>query len=533
MKRIAKIITLIPILSLYSSSTMQGNSCYPRSIFVPRQLSYNPILENALVIDAQHTEMWDYVFSVKPIYTQSVGSKFQEYFTIGHKCSLDVQEDGSGDISSLWFNVVSSDDTFYSSQLSFRPKRQTYGGLFYFAAQLPYNFQLTINTALVTARNNMNICEKSIQNLGTCDGYDTVTQSFANCERFFGRICGAQTKTGLDDIQVKLLYNFYKTNSWYGDVYGLLGIPTGNGSKAKYLFEPLVGSKHVQLGLGTNAQWNIMVNDYGTFSLLGEAKYRYGFRAKECRSFDLKNNGQWSRYMLFVDESDKYSFFPAINDLTFKAEVTPQSSFDLYLAAHFNRKAWNVELGYDLWYRSAEKISLCCNQLPTVGIADLRGIAAQDPQSASTAHISQGIEPDINQMISDASFVPVTLADINLCSGAQASSLSNAVYGSVGYTFDAQYHTIQVGFNAAYEHGSSVNTPDNVFVWLSFDLQFSRIGKKDRHHSKNRKNSGTNMIIEDKVTEEKVTDTVEDRGDDSHVSHTDSIEQPDLDVDSL
>jgi len=472
MKKVFKIVLWVLMVSGGSGTMLPGNSSYPRSIFVPRQLSYNPILENALKLDRQCAEPWDYIFSVKPVYTQSVGSKFQEYFTINHKCSLNVQEDGSGDVSSVWFNVISSNSTFYSSQLSFNPKRQTYGGLLYFAAQLSCDFQLTLNTALVTARNDMHICEKNIQNLGTCSGYTTVTQSFANPNRLFGRICGAQTKTGLDDIQMKVIYNPWKGDCVQGDIYGLLGIPTGRGSKARYLFEPLVGSNHVQLGGGTNVQWNIMEHDCGIWSLLGEAKYRYAFKATEWRSFDLKHNGQWSRSMLLVNESDKYVFYPTINKVTFKTEVTPQSSFDLYLATRFNHNAWHMELGYDLWFRSAEKVALCCKQLPFVGIADLKGISAQSPQSASTANISQGVQAGANQMKSDTSFVPVTLSDIACISGAQASSLSNSVYGSVGYAFEVTCHTMQVGINVAYERGSSVNTPDNVTAWLNFDLYF-------------------------------------------------------------
>jgi len=432
------------------------------------------------MLDAKVTASWDYIFSVKPIYTQSVGPKFQKYFTLDHKCTLSVAEDGSGDISSLWFSVISSDNTFYSSQLSFHPKRKTYGGLFYLAAQLPYDLQLAITTALVTARNDMHLCEKGIDTLGTCSGYATIRQSFANCERLFGRICGSKSKTGLDDIQVKLIYSGFKTEDSYWDIYGLLGIPTGKGSKARYLFEPLVGSKHVQLGLGATARWDIVKYDSFAWSLLCEAKYRYAFKAHERRSFDLTKNGQWSRYMLLVNASDPYSFFPAINDLTFKVDVKPRNSFDFYLATHFNHDAWNFEFGYDFWYRCAEKISLeCeCNNLPNVGIADLRGIAAQNPQSASTANISQGVQPGINQMTSDASFVPVTLSDINRKSGAQASSSSNSFYGSVGYKFDGKYHTVQTGLSASYEHGLLHKTSDNISVWFNVDVYFSNARKK-------------------------------------------------------
>lgn len=464
-----KILAIIAIL-ISASSPITGTSCYPRSIFIPRQLSYNPILENALTLNTQLETPYDYIFSIKPIYTQNVGSKFQKYFTINHACSLNVQEDGSGDISSLWFDVISSNDTFYSSKLSFHPRRQTYGSLLYFAAQLACNVQLSINTAIVSARNNIHLCEKNKQNLGTCAGFDTITQSFSNCERQFGRIRGTRTKIGLDDIQVKLLYNFYKNDCMAWDIYGLLGIPTGKGSKARYLFEPLVGSKHVQLGVGANGYWQIRENECRTWSLRGEAKYRYGFEGKECRSFDLKRNGQWSRYMLFVDQFDKFSFFPAINDLTFKAYVTPRSSFDLYLATQCQHQSWNFELGYDLWYRNSEKISLPSN-LTKVAVADLRGIAAQDPHSASTATIDQGVQPGINQMTSDPTFVLVDMSnDINCKSGAQAASLSNSVYGSIGYAFDIKCHKMQVGLNVAYELGSSVNTPDNITAWLNLDL---------------------------------------------------------------
>lgn len=461
------------LLFFLSISAMSHADNYARSIFVPRQLSYNPILENACMLDTKITEEWDYIFSVKPMYTQSVGSAFKEYFLPCHKSCLNIQEDGSGDVSSLWFNVISSDDTFYSSRLTLSPKRQTYGALIYAALQLSCDLQLSLMTAVVQARNNPHLSECGIENLGTCSGYETVTQSFANCARAFGRICGTQTKTGVDDIQMKLIYNPCNNDCFYWDVYTLLGIPTGKGSKAVDLFEPLVGSKHAQLGLGSDMRWNIAETDCSSWSLLSEVKYRYGFSGKECRSFDLCGNGQWSRYMLFVDESDPYAFYPAINNLTFKTKVTPGSSVDLYLAVHGKYNQWNFELGYDLWYRSAEKIALCCKDFPTtVGIADLRGIAAQDPHTASTANISQGVQPGVHQMVSDTTFVPVTLQDINHTSGAQARSLSNSVYASVAYSFDAWCRTMQIGLNVAYEQGSLDKTPNNVTTWLNMDVYF-------------------------------------------------------------
>lgn len=500
MKRMLKFKTLILTIFIFSFSISKINcdNCYPRSIFIPRQLSYNPILENTLTLNAKKTANSNFIFSAKPIYTQNIGSKFQKYFNIrnnGNSISV-VQENNYGTINPLWFDVISSNTTFYSSNLSFCPKRQTYGSMIYFAANLSHGFGLTINTAILGAKNDMHICEKNIQNLGTTN-YKTVTQSFAGAHRCFGKICGKQTKTGLDDIQIKLIYSHCRNCSsckntkkcpqkdtkecynenpekhrFTGDIYGLLGIPTGHGSKAIYLFEPLIGSKHAQLGFGTNLHWNIKDYNFGSWSLFGEAKYRYAFSAQECRSFDLTKNCQWSRYMSFVNQNDKYNPYPAINNLTLKADVTPGSSIDLYLATRANYNAWNFELGYDFWYRTCEKIKICCKNFPAIGIADLKGIALQNPQSSSTANISQGVKSGTNQMVSDTIFVPVTLSDINCISGAQQSALSNSFYGSLGYKFKTKCdNSVLLGVNCSYELGSC-NTPDNVTTWLNCNIYF-------------------------------------------------------------
>lgn len=461
------------MVSLYSTSSGKCNSCFlSSSIFVPRQLSYNPILENAYTLDETLSDIGDFKISVKPFYTQSVGSTLSQYFTINRDNPLVVQENGAGNISSLWFNVISSDSNFYNSLLSFSPRRQAYGAVLYCAIPFRCNVHLAVTTAVMSVRHDMHLCEQTNGNLGMCVGYRTVTESFANSERLFGKIDGAQKKSGFDDIQLKVLYNAYKDYHLYWDLYGLVGMPTGRGSKARYLFEPLVGSKHVQLGCGTALNWRIKENDCNALSLLAEAKYRYACAAKEWRSFDLKSNGQWSRYMLAVSESDKYAVHPLINDLTLKTRVTPGSSFDLYLATHIRHRSLHFEVGYDLWYRGAENLSFCCKELPNVGIADLKGIVLEDPQSASTANICQGLQPGINQMTSDLTFQPVSIRNLDVVSGAQRASLSNSLYASMACEFAVRRYPTLVGLNIMYEHGEFFNTPDNVTLWFNVDLYF-------------------------------------------------------------
>jgi hypothetical protein len=469
---IQKYFTLLALVSICSQALRAD--CYAHTIFVPRQLSYNPIYEDALVFDEYaHMEDNRFLLSVKPIYTQTVRDSLSSYFNINHKCFMNVQENGSGDIDSLWFEVISSPDTFYSSRLSFSPKQQTYGAMLYFAWMLPRDFALTFNTAFIKRKNNIHICESNINSadLGQVPGFATVTQALASSSFCYGRVCGDQSKAGVDDLQIKILKNFTMLDdeSLFWDLYALVGVPTGHGSKAHYLFEPLVGSKHAQFGLGFNIEKSFDMYYCDHFSLYGEFKWRYGFKGKETRSFDMTPNGQWSRYMLFTTPTSPADPFFAINNLTFKAQVTPRSSFDVLVAAHSERRGFSFEVGYNFWYRQAERVCPCIC-LPEVGIADLVGIAEfADPiTTSSMATISEGVYPNEFQMPRDASYTLVTAGNINACSGAQPASSTNGVFGSFGYQYDRFY----VGLNVSYENAANRNSASIVSAWANIDVCF-------------------------------------------------------------
>lgn len=457
------------ITNLQCTTTIDES--YPSSIFIPRQLSYNPVLENALALNNANNSSACLYASIKPVYTQSTGKKFNTYFTINHQETLNIQENGSGDIDPLWFQVISSDDTYYSSKLSFCPTRKTYGALLFIELQLPYYFSISLNTALVTAQNSMHMFEKDIQHPGTAV-YKTVSASYAASTRTYGKICGTHTKTGIDDIQLKILKNVIGTERCSWDVYVLAGIPTGKGAKSIYLFEPLVGSRHAQLGLGSYYTRRIHEYTCGHLTFLSELKWRYGLCGTERRLYDLNENGQWSRYMLLVNQSDLYTTFFASNKFALETKVTPRNSLDIFLALNACHNNWHAEIGYDFWYRNREKIALKENVEAKLGIADLIGIAALSPTSASTATISQSVSAGTNQMQHDASFVAIKNEDLNLNSGAAPESRSNTIYGSIGYTLQRKNHETHLGINVAYERGHKQNVPDNVFVWVNVDISY-------------------------------------------------------------
>ncbi len=178
--------------------------------------------------------------------------------------------------------------------------------------------------------------------------------------------------------------------------------------------------------------------------------------------------------MLLVNEAAKSDTFFASNNLALQASVTPRNSFDLYLALNFARNKWQCEVGYDFWFRQPEKIKTNSKTIlvPNLGVADLVGIASLSPQSASTANISQSVAAGSNQMVSDASFVSITLSDLNLDSAAAPQALSNTVYGSISYDYDTCKYPVLIGLNAGYEIGHKTNTPNIVYAWLNLDFIF-------------------------------------------------------------
>ncbi len=418
-----------------------------------------------------HHEPWTYGVDIKPLYSQSTGTTFDSYFSMNRQKYMNVREDNLGLINSLWFKVVSSNPTFYNSTISFEPTRKTFGALLYAIIMFPYQLALTIDTALVTAKNSVGFQEQGIQNLGTTE-YVTVSQSLAAGSRYYGRVVKSESKTGLDDIQIKIIRYFQPCACSAFNIYALLGIPTGAGAKSKVLFEPLVGSKHVQLGLGAYYAHDLGYKGHNEFSFVSELKWRYAFSAKERRLFDITENGPWSRFMLLVQESNKYAPFFASNALGLQVSVTPKNSLDLYLALHIKRDQWRFDVGYDFWFRSQEHIALSSLSLPNnLGIADLLGITAFNPQSASTATISQGVAYNANQMVSDTTFIALTSSDLNVTSAQAPRSLSNSLYTSLAYVYDGSWLS-KIGLNVAYEVGTNNNVPNNVTAWLTAEAAF-------------------------------------------------------------
>lgn len=179
-----------------------------------------------------------------------------------------------------------------------------------------------------------------------------------------GKIDGAQSKGGLADIHVALGWNFILRERGHAGLNVRVSGPTGSRPTGEFLFEPIVGHvKHWAFGIGFTGQVVVWEKDADQeINFFADVNIEHLFRARQRRSFDLKENGFGSRYIL-LKEFDQTGAFtgkvvPAINKTTLDCTVRADVQADIVLMFGYTYRGIVFDIGYNGWIRSKEKISL-------------------------------------------------------------------------------------------------------------------------------------------------------------------------------
>lgn len=468
---------LLLIIASIASYNLAGHS---HTFFTPRQVTTDPTMELALTdYNIYHpTNDSRYQFYIKPFFQQSTKkSKLAQYFLPNNVCAAAVREFGNGDINPLWFNVIAPAGTYYSSTLTLRPEYRTFGGVFTFYMDLGCDAWLLANTAAMGAESKSGICEynfTSTGDAGTISGFANMIQALNNPAWCFGKItCQTLKKGGLDDIQIKIGRNYFNCDGGHIAPYFVFTIPTGTKPKVHYLFEPLVGSKHASIGLGLNGEYIHNICDGHDVSLLGDLKWRYAFKATERRSFDLCGNGDWSRYLLVVQQSQPLFTSPGINYFTQDVVVKPKNTIDLWLAAHYAYCNWDLEVGYTFWWRQKQGINFGCANCKLgsyTGIFDMAAVCSQVITTASTATIAESIAN--GSVVNDGIFVPISQNNFNLNSAAHPKAISNKLYLAGDWKNDTLCGCpVLLGLGASYEFGNN-SALSQWGIWGNLGIDF-------------------------------------------------------------
>lgn len=462
-----KFLFLVLILT---ESTVQSQTS---SIFIPRLISTNSVFELELTNyhryhPAFHSTAQVYI---KPLFMHSHNPQALARHLLPHgKSCVKLDELGNGDVNPLWFNLIASDDTTYRSTLCLHPRRILLGSLLTGYAFVAENWWLGFNTAILHSATSLGLEEKNQSAPGILAGFDNAEQAFNNPHWRAGKLVNhRQSTTGLDDIQCKLGYDFYVDDNQHDTMYLVGTIPTGNKQTSEFLFEPLVGSRSASLGFGFNADHGLSLFFDDTLHGMIDFKYRYVFSAHQTRSFDLRKNADWSRYLLMVTEDEPLNSQPGINFTTKNVKVAPGSTIDMWLAAHYHRAEFDCEIGYDFYWRQSEKVSKQLSGCSSFGVQTL-ALCSDCKPTASRATIAQG-PIGKNATKTDATFTPVCDSDFDWNSGTHQQSVSHTLYASVGYTFECDTWSCLLGIGTAYEFAQK-NALQQWSFWVTTGFSF-------------------------------------------------------------
>jgi len=470
-----------------NNATCQTNCASSRTYFLPRALSTNSVLDLALgnYYFYHHTQCPEdrAFFQIQASYFHMQSKRESElaaYFNPNARRCVSIEENGTGDVGSLWLGLQSAPGTSFSSTICLSPRRKVDGGFFNFL--FDFNSWLcgswfSLAFAAFKSENCIGLRECEITNPGIVNDITNATQALNNCNWTAGKISPRKlSRTGVDDVQFRIGWNYFWCNFDHAGLYFVATAPTGCSSRNEFLFEPIVGSRHGSVGVGFNGDYTIWDCEYQAVHLMADLKYRFVLPHCERRLFDLCSNGPWSRYLLVATPENPSMPMPGVNFFAQNVDVKPRSTIDFWTALHYNWCELNFEFGYDLFWRQAENICLNCPSDLCVGIYDINGDCQGNPVSASCAQICQTIAGasvgGANVAPSDATFVTLSTTDFNLLSGSAPSALSHTVYGAVSYDSEIWCLPVMIGFIGGFEIARCNTTFQQWLVALKTGMSF-------------------------------------------------------------
>lgn len=212
-----------------------------------------------------------------------------------------------------------------------------------------------------------------------------------------------QVRNGLADIDVIVGYNLLNDDCYHFGLYAQAVLPTGKKRKNLKILDPVVGNgKHFELGGGVSAHTVLWSGEDSNIALFLEGNITHMFRSRQCRLFDLIDNGPYSRYMLlkeFVTNGTTFTY--ADNLISATCFTNREVDVSLGIKADFSLKLayrWcglGLDLGYNVYGQSREKIELRCNSCP--GEIDKRKFGIKGTEGTCCFNYQIGLVPPANE----------------------------------------------------------------------------------------------------------------------------------------
>jgi hypothetical protein len=450
-----------------SSDCNSNNKCCNSTVLIPRSITTNLTLRNNLTFFNKYHEArcnlftWDNTF----VYQQNRRGRDLAAGFFGTN-PLVVAETG-GNINSLFLGLGAAEG--FSSTLCLKPRREVFAWLPQFWFNLDCcctGLWADVSFAVEHVRNKLHFSEE-VTNAGTITGEPTsVAQFFAN-NNVLSDKC---RHTGVDEVLLRFGYDWnFCANDHFG-FYFLGLIPTGKRVDNTRFFQPIVGSKHGAIGAGLEGDYTLYTDECNNSDLVfqTELMYLYRLKHKENRVFDL-NNGPLSRFLLATTAANPFDCTSLLSALTQCVKVEPRHQVEWWLNLHYQICNWGLEGSYNLFWKDREHVKCPTFNFGGLGLLNL---ACGGNTTNSTATIDQAFGAGTP----DATFTPLTTANVNLRSGLACKQLSHTFSGAVSYNnVWSDCYPFLLGLGGSFEVVSKKyrrSTFENWNVYAKFDVSF-------------------------------------------------------------
>lgn len=309
---------------------------------------------------------------------------------------------------------------------------------------------------------------------------DTANFPDLKQKMIFATIDGKQTEVGVADISFILGYNFINNECAHFGLQAWVIAPTGTRPDAQFAFEPIVGNgRHVAVGGGITGHYELWNNGTDqSFGLLVEGYAVHLFKARQKRTFDLKQNGPGSRYLLIkrfnpgdMTYAGEILFGP--NVLTRDIKVQNDVTGEAILMFDYQNGGFTFDVGYNIWGRTRDRIEIV-DPIPasTFGIQ-----GATDTILGSTTVNATQSQSTISGMFAPPAETPpvfIKTDDLDINSAAHPGALSHKIFTHFAYTWENCDYLPFIGIGGAVEFSGRENRAfDQWAVWAKGGFTFS------------------------------------------------------------
>jgi len=264
-------------------------------------------------------------------------------------------------------------------------------------------------------------------------------------------------------LQLTARYNLVESTEHYVTVYGGFGIPLKLKPHHTKLFNYHSSAyDHAKLVAGFEAAATVINYENITTEFIAQCNYGYYFSGTENRllgTFD--DDGSipiYSWYRLGAERSIA-GVFPLANVLHRSVHRDGVHEADISCRIEVNWQQWVIQLGYGLYGRQEERLTLDDWEPGTIAIpSPLYNTNAIFNNTLSTQEINPGQPVALNHRY-------LTTNMINTAPATNPAQLSLILSGGTGCTFDFYGYQVGLGFGLSYEHGLTNATPSLIGAW--------------------------------------------------------------------